>query len=151
MSGKRILKGIVSIILTTLIALTLPVQVFAQNISQIEEEIVAGNPQEAKPYQVGKIIDEVTTKREEYSKQFRLDDGSYMAVSYEQPVHFKAEKGKWIDYDNSLVNETESSASSDEVMGEEYTNKRSNIKVNYSKKSKENNMIKIKADDYQIS
>lgn len=66
MSGKRILKGIVSIILTTLIALTLPVQVFAQNISQIEEEIVAGNPQEAKPYQVGKIIDEVTTKREEY-------------------------------------------------------------------------------------
>ena len=151
MSRKRITIGIISVVLTVLIGLTLPVQVFAQNIPRVEEEIIAGNPQEAKPYQVGNIVDEVTTKREEYSKQFRLDDGSFMAVSYEQPVHFKDEKGKWIDYDNSLVNETESSASRDEVMSEEYTNKRSDIKVNYSKKSKENNMIKIKADDYQLS
>lgn len=151
--NKKIKKFIsfVSVVLCATIGLSLPIEAFAQGISQIEEEIFAGNPQEARPYQVGNIIGEVTTKREEYSKQFRLDDGSYMAVSYEQPVHFKDEKGKWIDYDNSLVDETESSASSDEVMSEEYTNKRSNIKVNYSKKSKENNMIKIKADDYQIS
>ena len=34
---------------------------------------------------------------------------------------------------------------------EEYTNKKSDFKVNYSKKSKENSMVKIKDDNQKIS
>lgn len=89
--NKKIKKFIsfISVVLCATIGLSLPIEVFAQNIPQIEDEIIAENSEEGKSYQVGNIIGEVTTKREEYSKQFRLDDGSYMAVSYEQPVHFR--------------------------------------------------------------
>lgn len=64
-----------------------------------------------------------------------------MAVSYQEPIHYKNAEGEWVDYDNSLKNETVNSASPDEVT-EEYTNKKSDFKVNYSKKSKENSMVK---------
>lgn len=148
-SIKRLLS-VISVTLCILIAFTLPVQVFAQNLP-LNEEITVSNPQEAKPYEVGSILSEIKSEREEYTKRFRLDDGTNMAVSYNQPVHYQDASGNWVDYDNRLVDETTSSATNDEAFSEEYTNKKSNIKVNYSKKSKENNMIKIKTDDYHVS
>ena len=84
----KMLLSTVSVLLCILIGFTLPTQVFAQNLPKSEEALMANNPQEAGNYSVGNIVGEVTDKREEYSKQFRLDDGSYMAVSYAQPVHF---------------------------------------------------------------
>ena len=147
----KMLLSTVSVLLCILIGFTLPTQVFAQNLPKSEEALMANNPQEAGNYSVGNIVGEVTDKREEYSKQFRLDDGSYMAVSYAQPVHFKNSNGKWEEYDNSLIDQISSSATEDEINSNEYTNKRSDIKINYSKKSKENNMVKIKAGEYQVS
>ena len=152
MSKKLKMRNLVAIILSAVIGLSLPLQVSAQNIPKnADDEIVTYNGQEAEPYEVGNILSEISEKREEYSKQFRLDDGSYMAVSYDQPVHFKDNEGKWIEYDNSLIEEKSSSATSDQIASDEYTNKRSDVKVNYSQKSKDTNMIKIKADNYKVS
>ncbi len=69
------------------------------------------------------FFSEIKDERDEYSKQFRLDDGSTMAVSYKELIHYKNAAGEWVDYDNSLKNETVNSASPDEVI-EEYTNKK---------------------------
>ncbi len=151
---SRSIKAIFSVISVTLcilIALTYPTQVFAQNLPKSEDELTVKNPQEAESYTVGNIISELTDERDEYSKRFRLDDGSYIVASYQQPVHFQDEEGNWIEYNNSLIDETSSSSTNDEATSEEFTNKTSDIKVNYSKKSKENNMIKIKSDNYQVS
>ncbi len=148
---SKIFKFTIALILSLTIAFTLPLQVFAITLPEIDTSInTEGYSTEAQPYKVGNIIAEATDKREEYTKQFILDDGSFMAVSYSYPIHFKDDNGNWIDYDNTLQ-ETSSTATEDEATATEYTNKNSDIKVNYSNKSKENNMIKIKADDYQVS
>lgn len=44
------------------------------------------------------ILQEDMTKRGEYEKHFLCDDGSYMAVSYPEPVHV-LQDGAWIDID----------------------------------------------------
>ena len=48
------------------------------------------------------IIAEETSLREECVKHFRLDNGSFMALTYASPVHYK-ENGQWKDTDNRLV------------------------------------------------
>ncbi|MGM9554590.1 MAG: DNRLRE domain-containing protein, partial [Faecousia sp.] len=35
-------------------------------------------------------------------KHFRLDNGSYIAVQYDTPVHYRNNNGKWTDFDNTL-------------------------------------------------
>ncbi len=42
------------------------------------------------------IIEEDETKREEYAKHFLCEDGSYIAISYSQPVHTQVD-GEWVD------------------------------------------------------
>ncbi len=160
MTGKiKKLLSSVSLVLCILTAFLLPTQVAAQEIPQEENinETTSTVSQEAEDYQIGNIVSEITEERDEYSKQFRLDDGTYMAVSYNQPIHYKNDDGEWVEYNNSLIDASESTATDDEVSAYsedyagEYTNQSSNIKVNYSKKSKENNMIKVNANDYSIS
>ena len=148
---KKLVSG-TSVTLCALIAFSLPTQVFAQNLP-INTEVKTQTPNEEQSsdeYKTGNILSEIKDERDEYSKQFRLDDGTTMAVSYKEPIHYKNAAGEWVDYDNSLKNETVNSASPDEVT-EEYTNKKSDFKVNYSKKSKENSMVKIKDDNQKIS
>ncbi|MCH5296100.1 MAG: RHS repeat protein, partial [Ruminococcus sp.] len=155
---KKILSA-VSLVLCVLTAFLIPTQVAAQEITQKESnnETTLSGSQESEDYQIGNIVSEITEERDKYSKQFRLDDGTYMAVSYNQPIHYKNDDGEWVEYNNSLINSSEATATDDEVLTysedstDGYTNQSSDIKVNYSKKSKENNMIKIKANDYSIS
>ena len=150
----KVASALTTLLLCVSIVFTFPAQVFAEalpNESETQIEDYLGDESESQPYTVGNIISEDVDKRDEYSKQFRLDDGSYMAVSYETPIHYQDENGNWIDYDNTLVSGEVANATSDEANTDEYTNKKSNIDVKYSKKSKENNMVKIKADDYMVS
>ncbi|NLK40267.1 MAG: hypothetical protein GX303_08535 [Clostridiales bacterium] len=46
---------------------------------------------------------EVVSLREENTKHFRLQDGTYQAVVYSEPVHRKDTKGEWRDIDNRLA------------------------------------------------
>lgn len=41
------------------------------------------------------ILSEVEEKREEDSKTFLLDDGSFMVAQYGIPVHYEDENGQW--------------------------------------------------------
>lgn len=49
-----------------------------------------------------KIVREVAELREESVKHFLCDDGSYIAVSYAEPVHYE-KNGEWLEIDNTLV------------------------------------------------
>ena len=57
------------------------------------------------------IVCEISEKREETIKQFRLTDGSIAAAIYDIPVHEKDENGNWSDIDNTLVLTTRSDKS----------------------------------------
>ena len=49
------------------------------------------------------VLGEVETLRTEGEKHFRMSDGSFMAVSYGMPVHYKDDEGDWQDIDNRMV------------------------------------------------
>ncbi|MCF0137678.1 MAG: RHS repeat protein, partial [Oscillospiraceae bacterium] len=48
------------------------------------------------------IVGEIEELRDESVKQFRLSDGSYVAMEFDKPVHYRQADGKWVDIDNTL-------------------------------------------------
>ena len=45
---------------------------------------------------------ELTDRREQNVKHFRLSDGSIVAAQYASPIHEQDESGEWQDIDNTL-------------------------------------------------
>ena len=81
-------------------AIVLPEMTVSENqISGTQDGAIDAQEEETKP---AKILAEVTEDRDEYTKHFRMDDGSFMAVQYEYPVHYQDKNGEWVDYDNSM-------------------------------------------------
>ena len=75
-----------------------------------------------------KKVYELTDRREESAKHFRMTDGTITAVQYEVPVHYIDENGEWHDIDNTLSE-----------RGEEYST--GNARVKFVKKITGNNAI----------
>ena len=114
--GTRALSIVISILMVIYLVPTSVFANMAQNLSDRNEDI--DNTEAA-----GIIRDvfEVTDRREETVKHFRLEDGSYTAVQYDVPVHYKDEEGKWQDIDNRL-----------ESSGSEYST--GNARIKFAKK-----------------
>lgn len=127
----------------------LPVDVVAATLPKAEtqyssfDNVVGENPEESK------IVKELTNERTENSKEFLLEDGTKMIAQYNEPVHYKDSKGKWVEYNNTLSEDK--TASPDEVGDSSYTNKSSDISVNLSNKAKSKNMISLQSNGYKIS
>ncbi|MBO4861118.1 MAG: hypothetical protein J5530_06195, partial [Clostridia bacterium] len=66
--------------------------------SVIDQNLVAAEMQE----KAGQGILEIESLREESSKHFQLEDGSYQAIAYGAAVHRMDADGKWRDIDNRL-------------------------------------------------
>lgn len=133
------------------IGLSLPVEVYASTIPEKEKTVYSSfDNVHGETETVGNIVTEISDSRTENTKEFLLDDGTTMIAEYNQPVHYKNDKGKWVEYNNTLVAES-SASTADEASDGEYTNKSSNIDVKLSNKAKSNNMIKVTSDDYSIS
>ena len=82
---------------------------------------------------------EVTEMREENVKHFRLEDGSYVAVMYDQPVHYYDENSSWVDIDNRLT----------EGASEIYT---SDARIKFAKKITGNgNLFTLHSGDGKIT
>ena len=74
-----------------------------------------------------------------------------MLAEYPEPIHFKNDNNKWIEYNNTLVNTVEK-ATSDEITNEcDYTNKRSDIDITLSSSTNSDNLIMLSDDKYKIS
>ncbi|MCA1066128.1 DNRLRE domain-containing protein (plasmid) [Rossellomorea sp. AcN35-11] len=71
---------------------------------------------------------ELKDRKTKGSKHFLNEDGSITAEIYSSPIHFKDKSGKWVEIDNSIVNEKQ---------GEfEYGNKANKHKLRFSKEAK---------------
>lgn len=151
---SRNIKKILSVVAMTLcitIGLSLPVEVFASTIPEKEEPTYSSFDEvKGETETVENIVTEISESRTENTKEFLLDDGTTMIADYNQPVHYKNDKGKLVEYNNTLVAES-SASTADEASDGEYTNKNNNIDIKLSNKAKSNNMIKVTSDDYSIS
>ena len=114
--GTRALSIVISILMVIYLVPTSVFANMAQNLSDRNEDI--DNTEAA-----GIIRDvfEVTDRREETVKHFRLEDGSYTAVQYDVPVHYMDEDGEWQNIDNRL-----------ESSGSEYST--GNARIKFAKK-----------------
>ncbi|WP_010075581.1 hypothetical protein [Clostridium cellulovorans] len=68
-----------------------------------------------------------------------MDDGSFQAVVYQNPVHY-LDNGVWKDIDNTLVDE-----------GSDVTNKDNDFKIKFAKKSNDSKLVTIQEDKYEIA
>ena len=49
------------------------------------------------------ILAEDVSKRDEFEKHYIRSDGTYVAVTYDNAVHYKDENGVWQDVDNKVI------------------------------------------------
>ena len=85
------------------------------------------------------IIEEDISKRGEFEKHFLQSDGTYIAVSYAQPVHRETSDGVFEEIDNSLSLNDGRLENADE-----------SFKVSFAEKS-EKELVKISYDRYTMS
>ena len=98
-------RKVLSLLLIVALVLQIsPVQAFAvgQDESVIEQtETIAAATEDAAPEAT--VIGEVEGKREEDVKHFLNSDGSFTAVKYAEPVHYRQTiDAGWVDIDNTL-------------------------------------------------
>ena len=135
----------ISVVLCASIGLSLPLEVLAASSQTEEHNYSSFDGVQGESDEIGNIITELTNKRTETSKEFLLDNGTKLVAEYNQPIHFKNSKGKWVGYNNSMK-DTKSSDNDGE-----FESQSADVSVKLSKKAKKNNMIKLSAKDYDIS
>ena len=147
--SKRPVYCTVSIILVFLMAFLLPIQVFAETKSEAKPEESVTFDSLVEGEENANIVSELKERRDEYTKHFRMDDGTIMAVTFDCPVHYKNDKGKWVEYDNSLIAESE--ATPDEIVPGPFTNKKSNIDIELAPDTETDNLVKISSKKGNIT
>ena len=91
------------------------------------------------------VLGEDESLRDEYTKYFRLSDGSYAAAAYEEAVHYLDGTGSWKEIDNRLA---DSASADDGFSGLE--NRQNNVKIKFAKKSNSRYLYRIKDGSYSI-
>jgi len=107
--GAKLLAVLLTLVMVIGI---LPMRVFAE---EVNEYFIAQSDQDAsntiteeeeatdtEPAIDSVIAGEVVSKRGETTKQFKNTDGSFLAVDYGYPVHYK-DGSEWLDVDYSIV------------------------------------------------
>lgn len=99
---KRILKLLSTVLAIIIILGVLPLSTFAAEVDSglaLEESI---KDTAAKSEKMAEIIAEVKSRRDEFTKVFRKNDGTYTAIISSSPIHYKKD-GQWEDIDNTLT------------------------------------------------
>ncbi len=145
MKNKKLFTKFLSVFLATLIVIgILPLSTMAQsftdykNAQQALEELL-NNPVKNTEDSTATIIGEVEEKRDEYTKVYKKDDGSYTAIMSKEPLHY-LEDGVWQEIDSSMI-----------LQGGLYTNTSNNFNVEFPKDIDSNESLTVENDGHSIS
>ena len=86
------------------------------------------------------ITEELTAKRDRFVKQFAMSDGSYTAVTYSMPVHYK-KRGDWKEIDTTLVKSGK----------KKYKTKATDLSIKVSRKANKKSVVSMKRDKTSLS
>lgn len=87
------------------------------------------------------ITKEITSKRGEFVKQFAMSDGSFTAVTYAMPVHYK-KNGEWKEI-NTALKKSKSK--------KKYYTKKTDLKIKLSKKYNKKSVVSLNRKSYKLS
>ena len=140
--SKMFLRIISTILSILLIIEILPMSVLAEALKDIEKTDINIASQEETSEEVT-IIGEVESERSENTKHFRLSDGSFIAATYPEPVHYMID-GEWEEIDNTLTEKT--------IDGVDYyINEKAPNKVAFSQVMSDKSIKIQDKDGYEIS
>ncbi len=105
---QKIYKGSISNSFGCFLIEMFPLSTFAQTT---EEENHNHGEEFSSEEVLAEIENEVVEQRSEYTKHYRLTDGTYIAATYKEPVHYQKD-GEWCEINNTLILQ--------EVDGESY-------------------------------
>ena len=172
------MKGIGKRLIATLCALAITVQCLPAGAAGAQEKVPEApmDPvtEEQKDIAGDAAIQwEETGLRERSVKHFRLEGGLMLAAQYPMPVHYQSEDGAWVEYDNSLTEETMTPEEAAEALAEEpsiqqanalalaeqltaddlteYANKQSDLPARLAKMAKQNKMFTLTKDGRELS
>lgn len=135
---RKIYRLIACFLLVTILTTLMPMQVLAQGINSKTNKISTEDKNKKEnTSSIKKILGEVEEKRESNVKHFLKENGTYEAVVYSQPVHY-LEDGKWKDIDNTLIEN-----------GDIIANSQNDLMIKLSKKL-EGNLVTIKQKNHEI-
>ena len=129
------------LLVAVLLANMLPLQTFAEQLNTEDMSLV--NPSadtSEKETATGKIVEELTDKRTEYTKQFRMDNGLFIAAVYNDPVHYEKD-GQWLEIDNTLKAQKNGT----------YINSAGVWNVSFPNQLTRDNRISVTKDTYTLS
>lgn len=86
------------------------------------------------------ITEELTAKRDRFVKQFAMSDGSYTAVTYSMPVHYK-KRDDWKEIDTTLVKSGK----------KKYKTKATDLSIKVSRKANKKSVVSMKRDKTSLS
>ena len=107
------------------------------------------------------IMGEDNSRREGNIKHFLLDDKSYEAVVYTDPVHYK-ENGKWQDIDNTITEEADAAIYETAATGEMskaivsaadkkiFTNTKNDFKIKVAKNTTASQLVRITKGKFEL-
>ena len=136
---KSILRLLSVLLVLVMLVNMLPVSAFAAT-AETGSEMTSATQEVAKE---ASIVAELSEKRTEYSKEFRLSNGLHMAVVYGEPVHFE-EDGAWAEIDNTL----KSVGTGTEAV---LTNTAGVWDVQFPRQMSDSNAVTITKDGYTLS
>lgn len=87
------------------------------------------------------ITEELNSKRGEFVKQFAMSDGSFTAVTYAMPVHYK-KNGEWKEINATLKKSRDK---------KKYYTKKTDLKIKLSKKYNNKSVVSLKRSSYKLS
>ena len=98
---KKVFKRMVSLLLTIIMVINLlPLGIFAEEVKSASQ---IGQTSSKPAEEPTRIVEEVPSKRTEFTKEFKLNNGLHMVAVYPEAVHFETEDGQWEDIDNTLT------------------------------------------------
>lgn len=140
---KRILKLLSTVLAIIIILGVLPLSTFAAEVDSglaLEESI---KDAAAKSEERAEIIAEVKSRRDEFTKVFRKNDGTYTAIISSSPIHYKKD-GQWEDIDNTLTQKSKG--------GKTYfENKSNSFKVNLPDEMSKGEAVTMEKDGKKLS
>lgn len=134
---SKLWRQILSLVLAFILALEL-VPTSALAISSDAEETTM--TEEVTNEEEAYIVSEVNELREEAVKHFRMSDGSYMLVEYNEPVHYQDDSGEWQEIDNTLLKN-----------GEEYVSENGAVRKAFSATLATGKLFEISHNDHTLS
>lgn len=125
----------------------------AENPAKTEAAFDADDSVE-RPKELKGVTEEEAVKKEntETSTTFQIGNGKKVSVFYQEPVRYKDESGKLIDYDPSLVKvDSAKSENKESLKGYAYENEEGDAKQYFPEKLSDDTPLLMEKDGYSVA